>query len=59
MTNYDRVISKMTPELLAKILDAVGAPCVMCAYHNKKISCSHCLEGIKEWLNQEEKDEAD
>lgn len=58
MTNYEKIMNGMTPELLGKILDAVGAPCVMCAYQEELLREGYCpgscREGIEKWLNQEE-----
>lgn len=60
MTNYDRVMSEMTPEKLTEIIfDGIANSCCMCAYRDKQRCGFHCLDGIEKWLNQEAEDEAD
>ena len=55
MTNRDK-INKMTNEELAqKILGNTNYHCVYCEYHNTPV-CSKgadCIEGIKDWLDEE------
>ena len=59
MTNYENMIHDMTPEKLAEIIDGVTNPCLTCAYREKKDCLFRCIDGIEEWMKQEEKDETD
>ena len=55
MTNYEKVMNDMTPEMFAEIiLDGMFNPCLMCAYREKKACLFRCIEGIEEWMKQEE-----
>ena len=64
MTNYEKIMNDMTPEKLAELIaeDRLDNPCNFCAYYRDSFlsrPCRTCSDGIKEWLKQEEKDEAD
>ena len=59
MTNYEKIMTDMTPEKLAEIIDGVTNPCLTCAYREKKDCLFRCIDGIEEWMKQEEKDETD
>lgn len=70
MTNYDRVMSEMTPGKLAVIILAgnnmavMSSQCLVCSYQEELLREGYCpgscREGIEKWLNQEEeKDGAD
>ncbi len=50
MTNYERIVSEMTPEKLAEI---IAKPCLTCAYRDETRCGFRCTEGIEEWMNQE------
>ena len=57
MTNYERIMSEMTPEKLAEIIfDGIANACCMCAYRDKQRCGFRCTEGIEKWLNQEAED---
>ena len=53
MTNYERIMSEMTPEKLA---DGIANACCMCAYREETRCGFRCTEGIEKWLNQEAED---
>ena len=64
MTNYEKIMSEMTPEKLAELIseNTLDNPCQFCAYYRDSFlsrPCKTCRDGIEEWLKQEEKDEAD
>ncbi|MDD7679664.1 MAG: hypothetical protein PUJ06_04100 [Stecheria intestinalis] len=65
MTNYEKIMSEMTPEKLAELIseNTLDNPCQFCAYYRDSFlsrPCKTCSEGIEEWLKQEEeKDGAD
>lgn len=54
MTNYEKIMRDMTPEKLAEILVGVTNPCLTCAYREKKDCLFRCIDGIEEWMKQEE-----
>ena len=59
MTNYEKVMDGMTPEMFAEIiLEGALNPCLMCAYSNTVRCSSGCIDGIEKWLKQEEKEDA-
>ena len=54
MTNYDRVMSEMTPEKLTGfIFGGIANACCMCAYRDETRCGFRCTEGIEKWLKQE------
>ena len=64
MTNYEKIMSEMTPEKLAELIseNTLDNPCNFCAYYMDSFlnrACKTCSEGIEEWLKEEAKDEAD
>ena len=61
MTNYEKIMSEMTPEKLTEIIfDGIANSCCMCAYRDKQRCGFCCTEGIEKWMKQEEeKDGAD
>lgn len=64
MTNYERIMSEMTPEKLAELIseNTLDNPCQFCAYYNDSFlnrACRTCSEGIEEWLMREADDAAD
>lgn len=50
MTNYEKIMSEMTPEKLAEIM---VYPCLMCVCREQTYCKFRCQEGIEKWLNQE------
>lgn len=58
MTNYERIMSEMTPEMFVEILDGTTNPCLMCSYRKQAHCPCRCQEGIKKWLKQEAKEDA-
>jgi hypothetical protein len=59
MTNYEKIMNDMTPEMYAEIiLEGMFNPCLMCAYRDKTRCAFHCLDGIEKWLKQEAEDES-
>jgi hypothetical protein len=58
MTNYEKIMSEMTVEKLAEMInDGINA-CTYCALREKELCGGHCHTGIELWLKQEVKDEA-
>lgn len=58
MTNYEKIMEEMTAEELAELLTGNFSErntCLMCAYRNTARCAFHCLDGIEEWLKQEER----
>ncbi|WP_154502484.1 hypothetical protein [Stecheria intestinalis] len=53
MTNYERIMNEMTPEMFVEILDGMTNPCLMCSYRKQAHCPRRCQEGIEKWLNQE------
>lgn len=54
MTNYEKVMNDMTPEMFAEIiLEGMFNPCLMCAYRNTVRCSSGCIDGIEKWLKEE------
>lgn len=53
MTNYEKIMSEMTPEMFVEILDGTTNPCLMCVYREQTDCKFRCLEGIEKWLKQE------
>ena len=63
MTNYEKIMSEMTPEKLAELIaeDTLDNPCNFCAYYMDSFlnrPCKTCSEGIEKWLKQEAKEDA-
>lgn len=59
MTNYEKVMSEMTIEKLANLIDMfmLDKSCDFCAYYmNLNRVCGVCRDGIEEWLKQDAKD---
>lgn len=53
MTNYEKIMSEMTPEMFVEILSGAANPCLMCSYRKQAHCPCRCQEGIKKWLKQE------
>ena len=53
MTNYEKIMTDMTPEKLAEIIDGVTNPCLMCVYREKEDCLFRCIDGTEEWMKQE------
>ena len=54
MTNYEKIMSEMTPEKLTVfIFGGIANACCMCAYRDETRCGFRCTEGIEKWLNQE------
>lgn len=58
MTNYEKIMTDMTPEKLARTLNW-SYSCYICAYRDKRHCGFHCLGGVEEWLKQEAKMEGE
>ncbi len=58
MTNYEKIMSEMTVEKLAEMIDAGITACAHCALREKELCGGHCHDGIEKWLKQEAKDAA-
>lgn len=60
MTNYERIMSEMTVEKLAEMINDGIISCEYCALREKELCEWNCHTGIEQWLKQEEeKDGAD
>lgn len=59
MTNYEKIMSEMTVEKLAEMINDGIISCEYCALKEKELCGWDCHNGIEEWLKQEAKDEAD
>lgn len=58
MTNYERIISLNIDEM-AEFLNKIDDTCIRCQFCFGFEGCAthSCLEGVKAWLMQEEKEE--
>lgn len=57
MTNYEKIMSEMTVEKLAEMInDGINA-CTYCAMREEKVCGWHCNNGIELWLKQEAKED--
>lgn len=59
MTNYEKIMSEMTVEKLAEMINDGIISCEYCALREKNVCGWHCNNGIELWLRQEAEDEAD
>lgn len=62
MTKYEDIMQDMTPRRYAELLYKDHFKCYFCAYRGTKqcigiASATTCIQGIKEWLNQEVEEE--
>ena len=54
MTNYEKIMTDMTPEKLTEfIFGGIANACCMCAYRDKQRCGFRCTEGIEKWMKQE------
>ena len=60
MTNYEKIMTDMTPEKLAELIseNTLDNPCQFCAYRDETRCGFRCTEGIEKWLKQEAKEDA-
>lgn len=62
MTNYEKIMSEMTVEKLAEmindgIISCEYCACEYCALREKELCGWNCHTGIEQWLKQEAEDE--
>lgn len=57
MTNYEKIMSEMTVEKLAEMINEGIISCAYCDLREKELCGWDCHTGIEEWLKQEAEDE--